>query len=78
MDTNKAELEKVIRQAIIDSANEDGWANLAKIGIQLRKNGIKYGKLSRFFADYTYMVETKVDTTIQPPIAYAKIIPESA
>ena len=77
MDTNKAELEKSIREAIKATADESGWANLAKIGIQLRKNGVKYGKLSRFFGDYQHLVETKVDKTIQPPIAYAKLIPES-
>ncbi|MEZ4826402.1 MAG: hypothetical protein R3C61_08925 [Bacteroidia bacterium] len=70
---DRAELEIIIREVISQSADETGWANLAKIGILLRKKGVKYGKLSRFFGDYAHMVETRVDDSIQPPIAYARL-----
>ncbi|MDX2246687.1 MAG: hypothetical protein SF052_07930 [Bacteroidia bacterium] len=71
---DKAELENIIREVISVSADETGWANLAKIGILLRKKGVKYGKLSRFFVGYTHIVETRVDESVQPPIAYARLM----
>ncbi|MEZ4774507.1 MAG: hypothetical protein R3D00_15085 [Bacteroidia bacterium] len=70
---DKAELEIIIREVLSVSADEAGWANLAKIGILLRKKGVSYGKLSRFFSEFTHMVETRVDDTIQPPITYARL-----
>lgn len=72
---DKAELEIVIREVISVSADETGWANLAKVGILLRKKGVSYGKLSRFFGGFSHIVETRVDDTIQPPIAYARLMP---
>ena len=70
---DRAEIEKIIREAVSACANEDGWANLAEIGAHLRKQGVKYGKLSKFFNDFPELVETRMDTEIAPPVAYAKI-----
>lgn len=74
----KAEIEDAIREAISNSANEEGWANLAELGVHLRKQGIKYGKLSHFFKDYTHIVETRVDLSIMPPVAYARLLQTEA
>lgn len=71
---DKAGIESAIIAAVSACANDSGWANLAEIGAQLRKNGVNYGKLSKFFNDYQHLVETKVDEEISPPVVYAKII----
>lgn len=71
---DKTEIENIIREAIESSRDENGWANLARIGIHLRKSGVDYGKLSKFFVGYGDLVETKVDETIQPPVAYVRLI----
>lgn len=71
---DKAGIESAIIAAVSACANDTGWANLAEIGAQLRKSGIHYGKLSKFFHDYQHLVETKVDNEISPPVVYAKII----
>ncbi len=69
----KSELENIIIEAINKCADEDGWANLAKMGAFMRKQGVKYGRLSRLLAEHTDIVEIKVDDNIQPPVAYARL-----
>ncbi|MCU0445045.1 MAG: OST-HTH/LOTUS domain-containing protein [Microscillaceae bacterium] len=69
----KIEIEGVVKDAINACADEGGWANLAKIGAFLRKQNVKYGKLSRFFKDYEYLAETRIDTTVTPPAVYARL-----
>jgi len=71
---DKSEIASIIIEAVNKCADEDGWANLAKMGAFMRKKGIKYGRLSRLLAEYTDVVEIKVDDDIQPPVAYAKVI----
>ncbi|GAB4412984.1 MAG: hypothetical protein OHK0039_19420 [Bacteroidia bacterium] len=51
----------------------DGWANLARIGIHLREKGIHYGKLILFFRDFAHLIETRIDDSVQPPVAYARV-----
>jgi hypothetical protein len=67
------ELENFVKEAINACADEGGWANLAKVGAFLRKQNVKYGKLSRFFKDYEHLVETRIDTTVTPPAVYARL-----
>lgn len=67
------ELATMVKEALSHCADETGWANLAKIGAFLRKQNVKYGKLSRFFQDYQDLVETRVDSSITPPAVYAKL-----
>ena len=64
---DRAEIEKVLKEAVSSCANDEGWANLAEIGTYLRQHGIRYGKLSRFLQDYPQVVETQIDTSITPP-----------
>lgn len=73
----KSELENIIIGAIDKCADEDGWANLAKMGAYMRKQGVKYGRLSRLLAEHTDIVEIRVDDNIQPPVAYAKLTTNS-
>jgi hypothetical protein len=73
----KSELEAVINEAINSCADENGWANLAKMGAYMRKQGVTYGRLSRMLKDYDHLVETKIDENIQPPVAYAKLLPQA-
>jgi hypothetical protein len=69
----KIELENLVKDAIKACADEGGWANLAKVGAFLRKQNVKYGKLSRFFKDYEHLAETRIDSTVAPPAVYARL-----
>lgn len=71
---DKSEIESIIIEAINKCADDEGWANLAKMGAFIRKKGVKYGRLSRLLAEHSDIVEIKIDDSIQPPVAYAKII----
>lgn len=73
----KSELENVIVEAVDKCANDEGWANLAKMGAFIRKKGVKYGRLSRLLKEYDHIVEIKIDESIQPPVAYAKLLKDS-
>jgi len=66
--------KEVLIEAITDCAKEDGWANLADVGVFLRGKGIKYGKLSKFILRFPELVETKIDESRQPPVVYATLI----
>jgi hypothetical protein len=70
----RSEIENILKEAVNSCADSEGWANLAEIGAILRHKGIKYGKLSRFFLDYTDIIETRIDDSITPPAVYAKVI----
>jgi len=70
---DKSDLHEILKEAITKCADENGWANLAKIGAYLRRNGVKYGRLSRMLKNYEDLVEVKIDDSMQPPVAYAKI-----
>jgi OST-HTH/LOTUS domain len=74
----KSEIETILKEAIQICGRMEGWANLAEIGTHLRKQGVKYGKLSRFLEDYKDLVETKVDTTLSPPAVYVKLLPQQS
>jgi hypothetical protein len=71
---DKSELQSIIIEAVNKCADEQGWANLAKMGAYMRKKGVKYGRLSRMLAEHLEIVEVKIDDSIQPPVAYAKLI----
>lgn len=71
----KTAIEQAIRAAVTTCVRESGWANLAEVGTQLRKMGIKYGKLSRFLDDYPHLVEKKIDESVTPPVVYTRLIP---
>jgi hypothetical protein len=74
---DKSELESIIIEAVNTSADESGWANLAKMGAYIRKKEVKYGRLSRLLKEYEHLIVIKIDDKIQPPVAYAKLIKES-
>lgn len=71
---DKIQIQEILIEAISKNADETGWANLAKIGAMLRKEGLKYGRLSRMMKEYDEVIEMKTDDSIQPPVAYAKVI----
>ncbi len=71
---DKAQIQEILIEAISKNADDTGWANLAKIGAMLRKMGLKYGRLSRMLKDYEEVIEMKIDDSIEPPVAYAKVI----
>ncbi len=70
---DKSDLHEILKEAITKCADDTGWANLAKIGAYLRRNDIKYGRLSRMLKNYEDIIELKIDDSMQPPVAYARI-----
>lgn len=64
----------ILLEAIADCSKADGWSNLAEVGVILREKGVKYGKLSKFILNFSEIIETRVDETRQPPVAYARLI----
>ncbi len=70
----KAELQNIIKETIISNADDSGWANLAKIGAFLRRKEVSYGRLSKMLKSHQDIVELKIDDSINPPVAYAKVI----
>ncbi|NIK73019.1 hypothetical protein FHS56_000505 [Thermonema lapsum] len=67
------EIERILKEAVMQCTRADGWANLAEVGGVLRSKGIQYGKLSRFVSNYPHLVELKLDTSISPPAVYARL-----
>ncbi|MDT8392257.1 MAG: OST-HTH/LOTUS domain-containing protein [Bacteroidales bacterium] len=73
----KSELESIIIEAVDKCADDQGWANLAKMGAFIRKKGVQYGRLSRLLREYEHIVEIRIDESIQPPVAYARLAQNS-
>lgn len=65
---------EVLIEAIEECARDDGWANLAEVGVILRSKNVKYGKLSKFIVNFPELVEVRIDEVRQPPVAYARLI----
>ena len=65
---------EVLIGAIEECARDDGWANLAEVGVILRSKNVKYGKLSKFILNFPELVEVRIDEVRQPPVAYARLI----
>ena len=70
METTESE---ILTEVIADCAKADGWANLAEIGVLLRKKNIVYGKLSKFILKFPDIIEIKIDELKQPPVTYARL-----
>lgn len=70
---DREKIEKAIIEAVRDSSNEEGWANLAQVGGHLRNQGIKYGKLGKFISNYGHLMETRQDTSVLPPAVYVRL-----
>ena len=64
---------EVLAEVISECTKADGWANLAEVGVLLRKRDIAYGKLSKFILKFSDIVELKVDESRQPPVNYARL-----
>ncbi|MEZ4883464.1 MAG: hypothetical protein R3E32_01915 [Chitinophagales bacterium] len=67
------EIEIVIKNTVATAIDEKGWANLAKIGILLRQNGVKYANLSKMLQNYGHILEFRKDANFEPPVIYVKI-----
>ncbi len=70
------EIVDILKMAIEACAKEGGWANLAEVGVILREKSVPYGKLSKFIARYSDIIETRIDESRQPPVVYARMIEE--
>lgn len=68
------EIVKILEDAVWDCTKDDGWANLAEVGVILREKAVPYSKLSKFIVQFSDIVETRIDETRQPPVTYARLI----
>lgn len=68
--------EEIILQALALCVSKGGWVNLADLGTQLRKAGVRYGKLSNFLAQFPDLLEMKIDSAVVPPAVYVRQKPE--
>lgn len=66
--------EAILIEAVNKCADEQGWANLAELGTLLKENGVQYKKLRKFLNAYNHLVEIRMDNSVAPPVAYAKVI----
>ena len=64
---------EVLTEVIAECSKADGWANLAEIGVLLRKKNFAYGKLSKFIQKFPDIVEIRIDELRQPPVTYARL-----
>lgn len=67
-----------LKDLINSNADENGWMNLANLGIELTKNGIDYKdlgfyKLTNFISSYTDILEIRKDETHKLPVYYVKL-----
>lgn len=69
----QSEIEAIIIQAVGACVSKEGWVNLAELGTQLRRAGLKYGKLSAFLGQYENLLEMRIDDTVIPPAVYARL-----
>jgi hypothetical protein len=70
------EIEAVIIQAVMECVSKEGWVNLAELGTQLRRAGMRYGKLTTFLSQYEDLLEMRIDDSVIPPAVYARLIRE--
>lgn len=72
MTPRTTEVEEKIKAAIDANADEQGWADLAKVGPMLKMSGIDYGiKLGLYFDDFLDVTESKYSAN-NPPIRYIR------
>lgn len=62
-----------VKKAVQHHANDDGWADLSKVGKHLKKNGVKVGKLSKFTKKHKKLLKVKVDDSTMPPVTLVKL-----
>jgi hypothetical protein len=74
--------KKIVHDTLVSLITElkqdDGWVNLAILGVSLAQNGINYKelgyyKLGNFIASHSELVETKEDNTHKLPVHYVKL-----
>ncbi|WP_417371486.1 DUF3825 domain-containing protein [Gelidibacter japonicus] len=63
---------------ITELRQDDGWINLATLGLALSQNGINYKelgfyKLGNFIASHSELIETKVDNTHKMPVHFVRL-----
>ena len=67
------DVEDKIEEAINHHADDDGWADLTKVGKYLDDQNVKYGKLSKLAKKYKKLVKVKVDDSTMPPKTLVKL-----
>ncbi len=69
---------QTLRELVKENADENGWMNLANLGIELSKNGINYKelghyKLTNFISSYEDILEVRKDETHKLPVFFVKL-----
>ncbi len=70
---NYSEIEDIIKRTLTTIPPENGWINLTKVGIILRKKGIRYVKLTKLLQNFTHIIEFKKEESLQPPIHFIRL-----
>ena len=71
--------KQIIKEAIEENLQENGWAPLAKVGFALRKRGINnYERLTSFLMEYSDIVEIEHDESLFSRVSYVRIKGENA
>lgn len=71
-------VKETLVELIKEHSDSDGWINLANLGLELNKNGIKYKelghyKLTDFITAYSDLVEIRKDETHKLPVYFVKL-----
>jgi len=74
---DKQIVKETLVELIKENADENGWVNLANLGLELSKNGIDYKnlghyKLTNFIEAYSDLLEIKKDEAHKIPVFYVK------
>ena len=75
MDTamDQEKLAELVEEAVTQTADATGWANLAEVGSYLKSHGVRYSKLYKFLNDFKDKLEVRTDYTVKPPAMYARL-----
>ena len=73
---------KIVKETLIElikeNSDNDGWINLANLGLELSKNGVDYKdlghyKLTNFITTYSDIIEIRKDESHKLPVYYVKL-----
>lgn len=72
---SRAEQQMIIIAAVQKYAvnNTNNWANLAQVGAEIRRNGVKYGKLLGFLNSFADVLEFQQNYGHYSPVVEVRL-----
>ena len=70
---NYSEIESNLAETIQSLSKENNWVNLTKVGISLRKKGVRYVKLTKLLQNFMHLIELKEEEGVYPPVYYVRL-----